>query len=201
MYCINGNWTADFPTCVDICSSDKSPSCGSDQFCEEGECKCQDGFKKDEDNNSTDCIPNECYRYEIAGGYPMTGSFTTMRRYCRKRGGDLIYTGLDTMESRRDTIYSKLGYGSIVNSFWIGIKRTGGRWQYVNKTELNDDEILWNQRDTIEYRKYPSLNRSDADGRCVYINVDWFMRDSRNDLKSNRNKCRKHRAAICQYKC
>jgi len=201
VYCIDGKWTAEFPSCIDICEGEDKPTCGTNSYCELGKCKCLDGWIQDEQNNSTNCvpaIPDEIFRFEVT---MRTGSWKDMRRYCKSRGGDLLHSGLETMESRRELIYNMLGYGAIVNSFWIGIRRKRGQWISVDGTTLGDEELNWNLRDTIEYRKYPRLNLPDARGRCTYINVDWFMRDSRNDLKTNRNNCDRSRAAICQFKC
>merc|ERR1712212_704467 len=45
------------------------------------------------------------YRYEIS---PTIDTWEKGRQYCRVRGGDLAYHGLDTFEKRRDIIYGTL---------------------------------------------------------------------------------------------
>jgi len=102
------------------------------------------------------------YRYEISpnGWY----TWETAREYCKNRGGDLAFNGLETISKRQDIICGDLQRcdRSTRLLFWGLRKRQGTveTWEYADGSLAQDNDIHWSY----------SHQKIDGD-ECARINV------------------------------
>merc|ERR550534_770780 len=71
------------------------------------------------------------------------------RSLCNSTGGDLAYHGFDSMDYRQEVICDKLDLCKESAYLWWGLQRVpgtstdDGMWQYVDGTQVSNDDIHW----------------------------------------------------------
>jgi len=143
------------------------------------------------------------YRYEIS---PTAGySWDTARAYCARRGGQLAYHDLDTIEKRFERICNtaEKWCDKLNINLWWGLRRVGVQWKYLDGTNADDRNILWayeNEKTAASGQDCSYLHSyevNDTNGLHQRLKA---KSDQCNSIHEKRYNLHKKRYAFCEFK-
>jgi len=91
---------------------------------------------------------------------PQRMAFKDARAWCQKEGGDLAYTGFDSMETRAQVVQSA-NLRDLAGFWWGLVQADEEGWQYVNGEPATSEAIHWG-------KGYPT---PDKESSCAYMYV------------------------------